>query len=150
MRIKGEVLWIVMLLLAILAMGMLFIASQQLQFMRTNQWHDMAIRIDYETDKALSEFLVSPLQFPVDAIPMDAIDVWPNAALLDWQRCNRGYHQFYEWEGEIHMVMEMLSNEQTIYRLNVLGYHPSGILMKKQCVIGCEKGMCRRLSCIMW
>ncbi|MFI4955747.1 MAG: hypothetical protein ACHQAX_00885 [Gammaproteobacteria bacterium] len=139
----------VMLLLVILAMGMLSLSNHQVQAIRVNQWHDTAIRMDHAVDMALLRFMESPAQLPQAMAPMGNINQWPNEPLSSWQMYPGAYHEMTEWGGEVHIITEGLPNKQTIYRLNALGYHPLGGVLKKQCVISCEETMCRRLSCII-
>ena len=147
MRHSGEILWMVMLLLLILAMGMMYLSGAQLQAIRTNQWHDISIRTEYEVDKALAHFIKSPTQLA--KTPLGDINYWPNEPLSSWQKNANAYHEVTEWGSEVHIIIEGLPNKQTLFRINGLGYHSMGGILKKQCVISCVETMCRRLSCII-
>ena len=146
MHNSGEMLWMVMLLLLILAMGMMYLSDAQLQAIRINQWHDMAVRTEVEVDKALTHFSKSPMQ--LSQTPFVDINHWPNEPLSSWQKNASAYHEMTEWGGEVHIIIEGLP-KKTLFRINALGLHPMGVILKKQCVISCLETMCRRLSCIM-
>ena len=147
MHSNGEILWMVMLLLVILAMGMLYLSNTQVQAIRINQWHDTAVRTELALDKALSHYMQLPTQLA--QVPLGDINHWPNEPLSSWQKNSNAYHEMTEWAGEVHIIIEGLPSKQTLFRINALGYHPMGGILKKQCVISCLETMCRRLSCIM-
>jgi len=136
-----------MLLLFLLAMGMFYLSDAQLQAIRVNQWHDIAVRTEDEMDKVMSRFMKSPTQLP--QILLGDINSWPNEPLSSWQKNASAYHEMTAWGGEVHIIIEGLPHKRTLFRINALGYHPKGGILKKQCVISCVETMCRRLSCIM-
>jgi hypothetical protein len=146
---SGEILWMVMLLLVILAMGMSYLSNEQMQAIKTNQWHDMTLRTAHAVDVAISRFMESPAQLSNATSLFVDINHWPNAPLSSWQKNASAYHEMTEWGGEVHIIIESLPDKQPLFRINALGYHPQGGILKKQCVISCHETRCRRLSCIM-
>ena len=141
---KGEILWMVMMMLMILGLSGMQIAAQQAQAQRLAQWQDTYIHTAWEVDAALSRYAKSPEQFPGGL--SDSNEDLMKASLAIWQRFPRAVHETHASGIEVHVIMEAVPGSLRIFRLNALGYHPSGTLLKKQWVIACGQALCRQLS----
>lgn len=135
-----------MFLLMLFAMGMVHVTTQQRQAMRINHWHDVALRTAWAVDDALARYAVAPHLFPTGTSIMGDVDRWLVAALPVWQAFPGALHETTAWGGEVHVIMEAMPGEPMIFRLNALGHHPSGALLRKQWVLVCVQEVCRQVS----
>ncbi len=142
---QGNILYSVLGILMLLSLSAAYISHQQVQLVRANQWHDVALRTAWAADMALSQAALKPQAFPGGSIQWGQIDTWLESALPVWRVFSHAWHDIHASGVEVHVIMESLP-KHGLFRFNALAYHPSGTLFKKQWVVSCQKEQCVQLS----
>lgn len=145
-KVWGDILWFVMLVLMVLAMSAMQLSGMQHQALRVAQWHDIAWRTEWAVDDALMRYAYAPSQFPGPTTPDMGSSYWLHASLGQWRAFPSAVHEITAWGTEVHVIMEAISSEPEIFRVNALGYHPSGTLLRKQWVMACTLEHCQQMS----
>lgn len=141
---RGEILWMVMLILLIIALSASRIALMQAHAQRLLQWEDQQIRTQQALEQVLSRYVGSPAAFPGGSVPIN--EELMSKPLSYWQAHPYAIHAIGETGIEVHVIMESIRGTPVYFRLNGLGYHPAGTLIKKQCLFACYAGTCLQLS----